>query len=101
MTHRPRMLIHTSRQAIRWGDMDSLGHVNNTVYFRCLEQARIEWVYGLQAEGEPYDRTGPVIVNASCIFLEPLHALERAQTADPKSTGPRAPGASGSSGKAR
>ncbi len=72
MTHRRRMLVHTSRQAIRWGDMDSLGHVNSTVYFRYLEQARIEWVYGLQTEGEPYDRTGPVIVNASCTFLEPL-----------------------------
>ncbi len=72
MTHKPRMLVHTSRQPIRWGDMDALGHVNNTVYFRYLEQARIEWIYGLHAEGEAYDRIGPVIVNASCTFLEPL-----------------------------
>ena len=72
MTHKPRMLVHTSRQPIRWGDMDALGHVNNTVYFRYLEQARIEWLYGLHADGEAYDRTGPVIVNASCTFLEPL-----------------------------
>ena len=28
---------------IRWGDMDAIGHVNNTVYFRYMEQARIEW----------------------------------------------------------
>jgi len=34
--------IHRSRTAIRWGDMDAMGHVNNTVYFRYLEQARIE-----------------------------------------------------------
>lgn len=27
---------------IRWGDMDAMGHVNNTVYFRYLESARIE-----------------------------------------------------------
>jgi acyl-CoA thioester hydrolase len=66
------MLVHTSRQRIRWGDMDRLGHVNNTVYFRYLEQARIEWTYGLHAEVEAYARTGPVIVNASCTFLEPL-----------------------------
>ena len=25
--------------------MDMLGHVNNTVYFRYMEQARIEWLY--------------------------------------------------------
>ncbi len=72
MTHKPRMLVHTSRQPIRWGDMDLLGHVNNTVYFRYFEQARIEWVYGLDPETQPYDGTGPVIVNASCTFLEPL-----------------------------
>ena len=46
MTHKPRLLVHTSRQPIRWGDMDALGHVNNTVYFRYMEQARIEWLYG-------------------------------------------------------
>jgi acyl-CoA thioester hydrolase len=52
--------------------MDMLGHVNNTVYFRYFEQARIEWVYGLDPEAQAYDGTGPVIVNASCTFLEPL-----------------------------
>lgn len=72
MTHKPRLLVHTSIQAIRWGDMDALGHVNNTVYFRYLEQARIEWVYALEPERDAYQGTGPVVVNASCTFLEPL-----------------------------
>jgi len=64
--------VHTSHQLIRWGDMDMLGHVNNTVFFRYCEQARIEWTYGLHREGEAYANTGPVIVNASCTFLQPL-----------------------------
>ena len=72
MTPKPRLLVHTSRQTIRWADMDMLGHVNNTSYFRYFEQARIEWTYGLQRPGEPYSGTGPVIVNASCTFLVPL-----------------------------
>lgn len=64
--------MHTSRQPMRWGDMDMLGHVNNTVYFRYMEQARIEWTYAL-AQGRGYeDGQGPVIVNASCTFREPL-----------------------------
>ena len=29
---------------IRWGDMDAMGHVNNTLYFRYLETVRIEWM---------------------------------------------------------
>jgi acyl-CoA thioester hydrolase len=71
----PRLLVHTSHLTVRWGDMDVLGHVNNTNYFRYMEQARIEWVYAqAQAhEGRPYDGgQGPVIVNASCDFLVPL-----------------------------
>ena len=70
----PRKLVHTSRMPIRWGDMDAMGHVNNTVYFRYMEQARIEWFYGFAEKvgAEPYAAQGPVIVNASCTFLEPL-----------------------------
>ncbi len=66
-----RVLVHTSVQPIRWGDMDALGHVNNTVYFRYMEQARIEWLHA-QAELAMYGDSGPVIVNASCTFKESL-----------------------------
>lgn len=52
--------------------MDALGHVNNAVYFRYMEQTRIEWLYAQHPQGEAYDGTGPVIVNASCTFLTPL-----------------------------
>lgn len=70
--HDQRVLVHTSLQRMRWGDMDMLGHVNNTVYFRYMEQARIEWTYAL-ANGRGYDDGhGPVIVNASCNFRVPL-----------------------------
>jgi len=49
-----RVLVHASSQRVRWCDMDMLGHVNNTVYFRFMEQARIEWTYAL-AGGQGYD----------------------------------------------
>ncbi len=32
---------------IRWGDMDAMGHVNNTIYFRYLEIIRIEWLHSV------------------------------------------------------
>lgn len=68
-----RVLVHTSVQSLRWGDMDALGHVNNTVYFRYMEQARIEWLYRLaSAEGAYTGASGPVIVNASCTFVDAL-----------------------------
>ena len=39
-----RHLLITSRMPVRWGDMDAYGHVNNTVYFRYMEQVRVEWL---------------------------------------------------------
>jgi acyl-CoA thioester hydrolase len=71
MAHKPRQLVHTARWPMRWGDMDALGHVNNTVYFRYMEQARIEWLAGLFPA--PAGAALPiVIVSASCTFLLPL-----------------------------
>jgi len=65
-----KKLIHISRIKIRWGDMDAFGHVNNTVYFRYMEQTRIDWLD--TAEGIADDGHGPVIVNAHCTFLRQL-----------------------------
>ena len=37
-------LVHEMRIAVRWGDLDAMGHVNNTIYFRYFESLRIEWL---------------------------------------------------------
>lgn len=67
-----RLLVHISLQPIRWGDMDALGHVNNTVYFRYMEQARAEWL-DAQARMAPRDASrGCVIAHASCDYVAPL-----------------------------
>ncbi|MEX3636838.1 acyl-CoA thioesterase [Paraburkholderia sp. BR14320] len=58
---------------IRWRDMDAFGHVNNTVYFRYMEQVRISWFEQMDFLGERPDGQGPVIVNASMEFLKQLH----------------------------
>lgn len=63
--------IHRIQLALRWGDMDVLGHVNNTEYFRYFEQARVEIFDELGCSVLP-DATGPVIINAHCTFLRQL-----------------------------
>jgi len=68
----PRILVHTTRIPIRWGDMDAMGHVNNTVYFRYMEQARIEWLEALGYGVAVTLDESPVIVNASCTFIVPF-----------------------------
>jgi len=72
MTPDPR-LVHVERIAIRWGDMDAMGHVNNTVYFRYMEQARIGWFEALVPGDEAWSKLGVVVANASCNFKRPIN----------------------------
>ena len=68
-----RILVHIERIPIRWGDMDAMGHVNNTVYFRYMEQARIGWFDALVPKQAAWKRTGIVIANASCNFRRAIN----------------------------
>ena len=68
-----KRLVHVERIPIRWGDMDARGHVNNTVYFRYMEQARIGWFDALVPQAEAWRSTGIVIANASCNFKKPIN----------------------------
>ena len=55
---------------MRWGDSDALNHMNNTVYFRLMEEARMQMLQGCQlqvpvvAEGQ-----GFMLAHASCDFM--------------------------------
>ena len=66
-----KKLIYQMTIPIRWGDMDAMGHLNNTSYFRYMETCRIDWMHGAgclpDSQGE-----GPVIVNAFCNFYRQL-----------------------------
>jgi acyl-CoA thioester hydrolase len=53
--------------------MDAMGHVNNTVYFRYMEQARIGWFESLVPGEDAWKSTGIVIANASCNFKRALN----------------------------
>ena len=68
----PLKLVQSSLIPIRWGDMDAYGHVNNTVYFRFMEQCRVEYLEQLGFKVRPTG-AAPVIINASCTFLVPLN----------------------------
>ena len=66
-----KKLVHEMVIPIRWGDMDAMGHVNNTLYFRYFEIARIEWLHRIGGPPDPRGQ-GPVIVNAFCNFIKQL-----------------------------
>jgi acyl-CoA thioester hydrolase len=56
-----------------WGDMDALQHVNNTVYFRYFESARMAYFEKL-GFWEHMDETGigPILASTQCRFRIPL-----------------------------
>lgn len=69
----PRILLHTTRIPVRWGDMDAYRHVNNTIYFRFCEQARVEWLEAAGFAVSLDQSEGPVIINAACTFMIPIN----------------------------
>lgn len=63
---------------VAWGEMDSMGHVNNIVYFRYFETARIAYfervafLEEMRASG-----VGPILAATQCRFKEPLTYPDR------------------------
>jgi acyl-CoA thioester hydrolase len=64
-------LVYEMVFKVRWGDMDVMGHMNNTMYFRYLETARMDWFKSIGVEGDP-KVPGPVLANAFCNFYRQL-----------------------------
>lgn len=62
----------TTQISVRWGDLDALGHVNNTVFFRWFEEVRIQTFAAVGVRVEP-DGVGPILATTSCDFLAPVH----------------------------
>ena len=56
---------------VRWGDMDAFGHVNNTVFFRFFESARIEYLRAIEFIGGA-DGIGPILASTHCRFRRPV-----------------------------
>ncbi|HKI30557.1 MAG TPA: thioesterase family protein [Gemmataceae bacterium] len=58
---------------VAWGDMDSYRHVNNVVYFRYFENARLEYFRRLDwFEYERQSGVGPILAAAQARFRKPL-----------------------------
>ncbi|KAA0927326.1 acyl-CoA thioesterase [Psychrobacter sp. ANT_H56B] len=70
--HRPEELAHypiIHQQPIHWGEMDAFNHLNNVVYYRYAESARIGY---LQALGMFDGNMVTVLAQSSCQYLRPV-----------------------------
>jgi len=60
-------------QPVEWGSMDALGHLNNTVYFRYFENARIALFATWPMEPLGMERsTGAIVAETRCRFRRPI-----------------------------
>jgi acyl-CoA thioester hydrolase len=65
---------HTLHIPVAWGEMDALGHVNNTVYFRYLESARIAALRSLGlTDVRSHAGVGFILQHVACRFRRPVH----------------------------
>jgi acyl-CoA thioester hydrolase len=56
-----------------WGEMDAYGHVNNIIYFRYFESARIKYFEKMQfLEHKEESGIGPILAHTQCRFKLPL-----------------------------
>src|SRR5947207_594250 len=61
------------QQAVVWGEMDSYRHVNNVVYFRYFESARLEYFRRLDwFEYEKETGIGPILAATQARYRKPL-----------------------------
>jgi len=56
---------------VRWGDMDSLNHVNNTIYARWIEDARIAYLYKCMKTLKT-GQLGPILARQDIKFIAPV-----------------------------
>jgi acyl-CoA thioester hydrolase len=57
---------------VAWGEMDAFGHVNNIVFFRYFESARIAYLDAIGFRGDGADKAGPILASTHCRFRRPL-----------------------------
>ena len=57
---------------VHWGDMDALGHVNNTRHLRWMETVRVDFFQKLELRTIKSETIGPVLASLSIDYHKPI-----------------------------
>jgi len=57
---------------VQWGDMDAAKHVNNTIYLRWIESARIEMFQKMQKGEFEFKKIVPILAWQDCKYIFPI-----------------------------
>jgi len=73
MSERPKA-PYVEPVSVRWGDLDSMGHVNNAKYFTYCESARMGYFEAVRMTEHREDpRHGPALAAANLNFRRQVH----------------------------
>lgn len=62
------------RLPVQWGEMDAYGHLNNVIFFRYFESARIRYLERCGfTESYDVDRVGAILHSTGARFRRPVH----------------------------
>lgn len=64
-----------TRLPVQWGDMDAFGHVNNVVYIRWFESARVDLLNSTKPNSVTMAAggIGPILASITCNYQRQLH----------------------------
>lgn len=62
---------------VAWAEMDSFAHVNNVVYFRYFENARVAYLTRVGWFDLMRDGIGPILKSADAVFRKPVKYPDR------------------------
>ena len=68
---------HSLPLQIRFNDIDTLGHVNNSVYFPFFDLGKANYFNAVRGEVIDWKKADIVVANINCDFLAPVYFSER------------------------
>ncbi|GMV69431.1 MAG: thioesterase [Pseudomonadota bacterium] len=68
-----RGFVHRFPLAVRWGDMDAYGHVNNVNFLRYLESGRVAYAHEVYDRPVEAGEQSIILADTQCAFKRQLH----------------------------
>ncbi|MDY0200639.1 MAG: thioesterase family protein [Bacteroidales bacterium] len=63
----------------RFGDIDSLGHTNNTVYLQYIDLGRLHYLIDVLQERMDWENQGLIVVNVNINFLSQVKMFDEVE----------------------
>lgn len=68
---------HSLPLQIRFNDIDTLGHVNNSVYFPFFDLGKAMYFNAVRGENVDWKKADIVVANINCDFIAPIYFNEK------------------------